>query len=171
MRSLAPGAPDAYRTQLPAHQRPEHATEPALVAAKVAAALDDGQSVQAPQLRHEWKDWRRYVPVGGADQDRVELTGSNELLQRVGVLIRQDEVLQADAGRVQACRGPAQQARAHNAPMGACLRRGGERDEQRQADELAVRPLAAQRDEAMRIDGGIRGDQDSRRDGLASYRW
>lgn len=144
----------------------DHAAEPALVAAKVAAALDDGYSMLAPQLRHKGKDRGRYVLVGRADQDRVELTQLKELIQRVGVLICQDEVLQTDAGRVQERRGFAQQARAHNASVGAFLRPGGERDEQRHAEEIAVRPLATKGYEAMRIDAGIRGDEDTRNVGL-----
>jgi hypothetical protein len=136
------------------------------VAAQVAAALDDGQSVQAPQLRHERKHGGRNVLVGGADHYRVELTRPHEIVQRAGILVGEDEVLQANAGRVQKPRGLAQQARPHQAAAGARLRLGRERDQQRHADELAIQPLATQRDKAMRIDPGIRGDKESHSGGL-----
>src|SRR4029079_13225020 len=113
--------------------------EPALMAAEVAAALDNGRSMQARQLRHEGKHGRRPLLVGRANQHGVELTRPHQVVYFVGVANGENEVLQADAGRVEQSRGPPPQGRAPCTVLDGRLRVGSEWDEKRYADELAVR--------------------------------
>jgi len=80
------------------------------MAAAVAATLDDGQSTPARQLRDERKHGRRALLVGRANQHGVELARGHQIVYFIGVSNGENEVLEADAGRVEQRGGSAQEA-------------------------------------------------------------
>jgi hypothetical protein len=98
--------------------------------AAFAAAPDDGQSLQARQLRDERKHGRRALLVGRANQHGIELARRQQIFYFVSVSNGENEVLEADAGRVEERGSSAQEVGAPCAVLERRLRVGSEGDEQ-----------------------------------------
>jgi hypothetical protein len=92
-----------------------------------------------------------------ADNQGVEVTGSHDLLDQLGVVIGERYVFDPDAGPVEQPRGGSQ----HLFGMTGARQRWRwidiNRNEQRDAQCIRLRVLAAELDEPVRIDAAIDG--------------
>ena len=132
----------------------------------VAAALYDGQSMQAPQLRDERKHGRRRSSLAAQITTASNSPDPTRSSTSPASLVREDEVLQADAGRVQQLPRPCAAGPRPRQHYGAPPDSAASGTSSETLEHLAVRPLATERHQPMRINADIRGDEDSRKVGL-----
>jgi hypothetical protein len=142
-------------------QRADDASQPARMIGP-AANLDDVHAMLARQAGSERQHagGRRVVPR--ADEQGVETAEAHKLPELRAGSVRDDDLVEVDAGRAQEHVGVVQQAFCRATAFGPRPRLVVDRNEERHAERLSACVLAAAAHESVRIDARVGCDERTR---------
>jgi hypothetical protein len=117
-----------------------------------AAGLDDVEAMLPGQARREREHAGGRPVLTGADQQRVEPTEADELVELLTASVRDDDLFEIDPGRAQEQVGCIEQALGSRRALGPGTRLVLDRYQERYDERPISRVLAADPHKAMRID-------------------